>query len=175
MLGASTGTPGVVVAAAQPPATDGAFTTDQAASGWSVYGVQCQECHGPALEGMEAPPLSGVDFLNSWAGQTTDELFAYLRDEMPPGQAGSLSDSSYVDLVAYLLESNGAVPGECTLTAAAGGDDRRHGGHLRGTPRGASRRAAAAAFVAVRQPRGVARADPGDRRDARRPRHRGTG
>ena len=120
VLGASTGTPGVVVAAAQPPATDGAFTTDQAASGWSVYGVQCQECHGPALEGMEAPPLSGVDFLNSWAGQTTDELFAYLRDEMPPGLAGSLSDSSYVDLVAYLLESNGAVPGERTLTAAAG-------------------------------------------------------
>ena len=39
---------------------------------------------------------------------------------MPPGQAGSLSDSSYVDLVAYLLESNGAVPGERTLTAAAG-------------------------------------------------------
>ena len=120
VLGASTGAPGVVVAAAQPPATDGAFTTDQAASGWSVYGVQCQECHGPALAGMEAPPLSGVDFLNSWAGQTTDELFAYLRDEMPPGQAGSLSDSSYVDLVAYLLESNGAVPGERTLTAAAG-------------------------------------------------------
>ena len=120
-LGASTGAPGVVVAAAQPPSADGAFTTDQAASGWSVYGVQCQECHGPALEGMEqAPPLSGVDFLNSWAGQTTDELFAYLRDEMPPGQAGSISDSSYVNLVAYLLESNGAVPGERTLTAAAG-------------------------------------------------------
>ena len=69
---------------------------------------------------MEAPPLSGVDFLSIWAGQTTDELFAYLRDEMPPGQAGSLSDASYVDLVAYLLESNGAVPGERTLTAAAG-------------------------------------------------------
>ena len=121
VLGASTGAPGVGVAAAQPPSADGAFTTDQAASGWSVYGVQCQECHGPALEGMEqAPPLSGVDFLNSWAGQTTDDLFAYLRDEMPPGQAGSLSDSSYVDLVAYLLESNGAVPGERTLTADAG-------------------------------------------------------
>ena len=100
--------PGVVVAAAQPPSADGAFTTNQAASGWSVYGVQCAECHGLALEGMEAPPLSGVNFLNSWAGQTTDELLAYLRDEMPPGQAGSLSDQSYVDLVAYLLESNGA-------------------------------------------------------------------
>ena len=120
VMGASTGAPGVVVAAAQPPSADGVFTTNQAASGWSVYGVQCAECHGPALEGMEAPPLSGVDFLNSWAGQTTDELLAYLRDEMPPGQAGSLSDQSYVDLVAYLLESNGAVPGERTLTADAG-------------------------------------------------------
>ena len=120
VMGALTGAPGVVVAAAQPPSADGVFTTNQAASGWSVYGVQCAECHGPALEGMEAPPLSGVDFLNSWAGQTTDELLAYLRDEMPPGQAGSLSDQSYVDLVAYLLESNGAVPGERTLTADAG-------------------------------------------------------
>ena len=108
------------VEAAQPPATDGAFTTDQAASGWSVYGVQCGQCHGPSLEGMvDAPPLSGVDFLNGWAGQTTDELFAYLRDEMPPGQAGVLSDQSYVALVAYLLESNGAVPGDRTLTADA--------------------------------------------------------
>ncbi len=119
VLGASTGAPGVV-AAAQPAATDGAFTTDQAASGWSAYGAQCQECHGPGLEGLEAPPLSGVEFLNSWVGQTTDELFAYLRDEMPPGQAGTLSDQSYVDLVAYLLESNGAVPGARTLTADAG-------------------------------------------------------
>ena len=39
---------------------------------------------------------------------------------MPPGQAGSLSDQSYVDLMAYLLESNGAVAGERTLTADAG-------------------------------------------------------
>ena len=120
VMGAVAGAPGVVVAAAQPPSADGSFTINQAVSGWSVYGLQCSECHGQGLEGMEAPPLSGVDFLNSWAGQTTDELLAYLRDTMPPGQAGSLSDQSYVDLVAYLLESNGALPGERILTADAG-------------------------------------------------------
>ena len=110
-----------IVEAAQAPGADGAFTTDQAADGWSVYGVQCEQCHGPGLEGMvQAPPLIGVDFLNSWAGQTTDELFAYLRDEMPPGQAGALSDRAYVGLVAYLLEANGAVPGDRTLAADAG-------------------------------------------------------
>ena len=118
--GGLTGGPGVVVAA-QAPVADGAFTIDQAADGWSVYGVQCGQCHGPNLEGMiHAPPLSGVDFLNSWLGQTTDDMFAYLRDEMPPGQAGVISDQSYVDLVAYLLESNGAVPGDRTLMADAG-------------------------------------------------------
>ena len=121
LLGISTGGPGVLVASAQAPSADGAFTTSQAVSGWSAYGVQGAECHGSALEGMvHAPPLSGVEFLNSWAGQTTDELFAYLRDEMPPGQAGSLSDAAYVGLVAYLLESNGAVPGDGILTADAG-------------------------------------------------------
>ena len=117
--------PGVATAAqappAQGPAADGAFTRDQAADGWSVYGVQCEQCHGPGLEGMvHAPPLIGVDFLNGWAGRTTDELFAYLRDEMPPGQAGALSDRAYIGLVAYMLEANGAVPGERTLMADAG-------------------------------------------------------
>ena len=107
-------------AAAQAPVADGAFTSEQAAGGWSVYGVQCGDCHGPRLEGMvHAPPLTGVEFLNSWLGQTTDELFAYLRDEMPPGQAGALSDEAYLNLVAYLLESNGALPGERLLTANA--------------------------------------------------------
>ena len=68
-VGGLTAGPGVAVAAAQ---ADGAFTTDQASSGWSVYGVQCGDCHGPNLEGMvHAPPLSGVEFLNSWAGETT--------------------------------------------------------------------------------------------------------
>ena len=121
VMGGLTGGPGAAVAVAQAPVADGAFTADQASSGWSVYGVQCGQCHGPNLEGMiHAPPLSGVDFLNSWLGQTTDDMFAYLRDEMPPGQAGVISDQAYIDLVAYLLESNGAVPGERTLMADAG-------------------------------------------------------
>ena len=106
---------GAGVAVAQAPGADGAFTADQAASGWSAYGVQCSECHGIGLEGMIAPPLSGVEFLNTWAGQTTDELFEYLRDTMPPGAEGALSDQSYIDLVAYMLEANGALPGDRTL------------------------------------------------------------
>ena len=69
---------------------------------------------------MDAPPLRGGEFLNGWAGRTTDELFAYVRDEMPPGLAGSLSDQVYLNLVAYLLDANGARPGAVALTADAG-------------------------------------------------------
>jgi alcohol dehydrogenase (cytochrome c) len=68
---------------------------------------------------MEAPPLRGVDFLNGWAGRTTDELFAYVRDEMPPGLGGSLSEQVYLNLVAYILDANGARPGDAPLTADA--------------------------------------------------------
>ena len=111
--------PGVVVEAAQQPAADGGFTAEQADAGWTVYARQCGECHGLDLDGMEAPPLRGVDFLNGWAGRTTDELFAYVRDEMPPGLGGSLGDQVYLNLVAYLLDANGAWPGDTPLTADA--------------------------------------------------------
>ena len=111
--------PGVVVEAAQQPAADGGFTVEQVTAGWTVYARQCGECHGPGLDGMEAPPLRGVDFLNGWAGRTTDELFAYVRDEMPPGLGGSLSEQVYLNLVAYILDANGARPGDAPLTADA--------------------------------------------------------
>ena len=102
-----------------PPAADGGFTAEQANAGWTVYARQCAECHGPQLDGAEAPPLRGVEFLNGWAGRTTDELFAYVRDGMPPGLGGSLSDSVYLNLVAYMLDANGARPGDAPLTADA--------------------------------------------------------
>ena len=119
VLAGSAGGPGAVVAAAQPQAADGGFTADQSAAGWAAYGRQCGECHGQGLFGAEAPALRGVDFLNGWAGQTTDELFTYLRDEMPPGLGGSLADGVYLGLVAYILDMNGARPGDAPLTADA--------------------------------------------------------
>ena len=117
-IGAPGGAPGGVEAA-QPPAAEGAFTAEQSLAGWTVYARQCGECHGEALDGAEAPALRGVEFLNGWAGQTTDELFEYLRDAMPPGLGGSLSDQVYLNLVAYILDTNGARPGDAPLTTDA--------------------------------------------------------
>ena len=114
------GGPGAGAAAAQAPEPAGGFTAEQAAAGWSVYARQCGECHGRVLEGAEAPALRGVDFLNGWAGRTTDELFEYVRAGMPPGLGGSLGERVYLNLVAYVLDVNGARPGDAPLTADAG-------------------------------------------------------
>ena len=108
---------GVVRAATQQQVEDGGFTAEQASAGFTVFARECGECHGVNLEGAEGPPLRGVDFLNGWAGQTTDELIAYVRDQMPPGLGGSLSGQVYLDLVAYILAENGARPGNASLTA----------------------------------------------------------
>ena len=117
-LGAS-GAAAAAQAAAEPRPADGGFTADQAAAGWAVYARQCGECHGARLDGAEAPPLRGLDFLNGWAGQTTDDLFTYVRDEMPPGLGGALGEQVYLNLVAYILDANGARPGDAPLTADA--------------------------------------------------------
>ena len=70
--------------------------------------------------GRRRRPLRGVDFLNGWAGQTTDELFAYVRDEMPPGlgriarQTGSTWTSSRTSSM-----RTAPRPGDAPLTADA--------------------------------------------------------
>ena len=108
-----------VVQAAQQPAEDGGFTADQVSAGFTVYARECGECHGVNLDGVEAPPLRGADFLNGWAGQTTDELITYVEEAMPPGLGGSLSAEVYLNIVAYILAENGARPGDVALTSDA--------------------------------------------------------
>ena len=76
-----------------------------------------------------------------------------------------------------VLRGAGCVPaggerrraGRAHPDGGRGGDNRRRGGRRGGAARGRGGRAAAPAPVAVRQPGGAARPDPGDRRAARRP------
>ena len=53
-----------------------------------------------------------------WGGRTTSTLLQYMQSTMPPGNRGGLGQETYVDLVAFLLEANGARAGERPLTAA---------------------------------------------------------
>jgi mono/diheme cytochrome c family protein len=88
---------------------DGVYTAVQSASGRALYKArQCNTCHGAAMEGTAVgPALAGAGFLDRWRGDTLGSLSSCIRNTMPPGAAGGLSDAEYRDLVAALLEANG--------------------------------------------------------------------
>ena len=104
----------MVVAAAQNPAArrsvwEGVYTDAQAARGERQYGRACEQCHGADLAGdavMEIPALSLDSFMTSWSGKSVKDLFDTVKRSMPKDKPNSLGTGSYVDVVAYLLQSN---------------------------------------------------------------------
>ncbi len=66
---------------------------------------------------FEAPPLAGANFMNTWRNRPTSDLFTRIRNTMPISNPGSLSDQDAVNLVAFILQANGAKAGPQALTA----------------------------------------------------------
>ncbi len=103
-------------ASAQQPARTGPFTAEQANAGRALYQTTCSSCHLSNLQGtFEALPLAGANFMNTWRNRTTSDLFTKIRTSMPLSNPGSLTDQDAVDLVAYILQANGATPGTQSL------------------------------------------------------------
>lgn len=97
---------------------DRRFTAQQAESGRTLYMAHCAVCHGNALDGTEAAPaLRGRLFEEKWRNQPVAELLQITRSTMPIAQPGMLSGAQYVDLVAFILSSNGYTAGEQPLVA----------------------------------------------------------
>ena len=101
--------------AQQRPA--GPYTAEQALAGRAAYQTNCAACHAPDLSGREGPQLAGATFMGQWGEKTSGDLIAFLRLTMPPGAGGSLTDQTYADLAAFMLDANGARPGDRALTA----------------------------------------------------------
>ncbi len=90
----------------------GPLPQTQAAQGHTDYSSACASCHQENLSGGgEAPSLAGGNFIKSWGNRSTRELYDYLHSAMPLGKGGSLSDQTYQNIVAFLLEANGATAG----------------------------------------------------------------
>jgi mono/diheme cytochrome c family protein len=100
-------------AAAGAPPT---YTAGQAERGRVAYMSNCAACHGQNLVSASyGTPLAGEYFEGKWTGKTVGELYTYARDRMPPSRPGALPDGTYADIVAYILEVNGAPAGETEL------------------------------------------------------------
>ncbi|MGH9678701.1 MAG: PQQ-binding-like beta-propeller repeat protein [Candidatus Acidiferrales bacterium] len=108
----------IAARAAQDAPKTGPFTAEQAKAGLALYESTCSQCHLDDLTGtFEAPPLAGVNFMNTWRNRTSKDLFAKIRTSMPLTNPGSLSDEAAASLTAFILQENGALAGDHALTA----------------------------------------------------------
>jgi S-disulfanyl-L-cysteine oxidoreductase SoxD len=112
---------GTGMMSAQAPAAkslwDGIYTEAQASRGNQVFSSTCTNCHTLGAEGNR--PLSGQKFWDSYAQRTVGDLFNFMQKNMPNGQGGSLSETTYADLTALILKSNGVPAGTTELVPAA--------------------------------------------------------
>lgn len=88
----------------------GGFTAAQAEAGKTAYNANCAQCHGFQLEGPEAPGLVGADVMGNW--ETPGGLFDFISVAMPPSAPGQLGTDAYLEIIAYIMEFNGAQPGD---------------------------------------------------------------
>ena len=112
---------GALVADAQdvprPSIWSGVFTAAQAKRGDEAYQASCSGCHGGDLRATdpEAVDLTGAAFRAKWNGKTLEERFETIRDTMPLGNANSLGDKTYMDILAFILQFNDFPPGNQEL------------------------------------------------------------
>ena len=105
---------------AQAPRTvqDGVYSDAQAARGAVLYTAQCASCHGPSLQGLQAPPLTGDTFVAAWQKLPLSELASKVRNTMPAGAPGTLTSQETADLVAHILKTGGFRSGAAELASA---------------------------------------------------------
>ena len=97
---------------------DGVYTDEQAKRGETAYAEKCSACHGNDLSGAGfAPALNGETFAQSWVDRKLDELADRIKDTMPADKPGSLAPETNIDIVAFLLKSNGYGAGTRPLPA----------------------------------------------------------
>ncbi len=85
-------------------ASTGWYTSDQAAAGQAAYEQHCAACHESSMGGAGPfPPITGNTFFSRWEGQSGLDLYRYVHATMPLGEGGSLSEDTYLDIMAHWL------------------------------------------------------------------------
>ena len=92
------------------------YEEGQAERGELLYQQNCAACHLADLSGsFEAPNLADNSFRNNWSNRGMQEFLDMLRRSMPPQAPGSLSESQYQDVSAFILSAN-AIPASSIVT-----------------------------------------------------------
>ncbi len=110
--------PSTVASAEEAPASATVTGDDQAAEGAKLYAAHCAGCHGdggegnaraPALVGKSALPLDPAPPSRARTAKfhTAADVFAFVKETMPPKKPGSLTDEQYAAILAFDLKANG--------------------------------------------------------------------
>src|SRR5262245_39214155 len=96
---------------------DGVYSDTQAKRGQDAYKTSCAPCHKADLLGdAGAPALAGPEFFSRWNGSSADDLVKTIRASMPQDAPDTLGTQTYVDLVTFLMKSNGSPAGTSELS-----------------------------------------------------------
>ena len=98
-----------------PRIWQGVYTAAQAERGKTTFNTACLRCHAADLSGNTAPALKGDRFQATWGGDTIENLFAKIRDTMPPNFGTVVDDQAKLDVVSYILQTNGYPAGSTEL------------------------------------------------------------
>ena len=97
---------------------DGVYTEAQAKRGEDQYFDNCSRCHRDDLRGGgEAPALIGPRFIDSWREDGLSSLFNHISTRMPRAPLPKLTPPVYLDILSFILRSNGYPAGDKELTA----------------------------------------------------------
>ena len=76
---------------------------------------KCAACHDGGTMG---PELWGDPFLTQWENKSVGEFYNRIRNTMPESAPGTLSENETLDIIAYVLQTNGFPPGEKAIPNA---------------------------------------------------------
>ncbi len=85
------------------------YSADQASAGKQVYDSTCAHCH-------PSGQLDGATFSSTWKNRRLYDLYSLISNTMPQDRPGSLTDSQYVNVIAYLLQRNQVPSGAVKLS-----------------------------------------------------------
>lgn len=138
---------GLFTVTAQKTAPVPVFSAAQAEVGRSAYENSCGQCHTYSLRGrkgedgetppastlpdpylkfigprMRVPALVGKDFIGKYGQKPVADMFSLFRGaaDTTPVSELRMSDDTLVDITAYILQMNGAKPGNQVLTKKTG-------------------------------------------------------
>jgi cytochrome c5 len=100
---------------------DGVFTAEQAQRGKKQFETNCGACHGaPGAGGSDrsGPALIGAErFMKTWEFSGLNQLVSKVFDQMPQGYPSNVEDAVKLDIISYILQSNGFPAGSKELGA----------------------------------------------------------